>query len=407
MKTQIYLSAKKVNTRQLAPVYCRISQGEERAEISLGVFVHPNEFDVKSRMIKKKCAMAESYNKRIIQSHARIYDIITSLTNQGINKPHLVREIFRNKKRFEIIDLNKTLPPFVKWCENYIETKYTEKFKTRRNYYDALAQVANVELILQTTLTRIDKKTAKYIYDYLQNKGLIYYLAKIKFLSRQYHEHFEEENPINKYRITSKLKYEKGALSQEDLGKIIQFKPKNVLSQVYIDIFLFQYFSAGSRVGDVIRMRWVDVGADTLKRVEEKTGKERMLPINTAMRAILDKYKGNSVEFVFDLKQPSLEVSNEEWCKYKDKVLSSINSALKTVRKNLNLSTYISSHTSRHTFATHTFETTKDVKTTSLMMGHSKLATTEMYLHANEQLPLDMFAEVYREKEALYVSENK
>jgi integrase/recombinase XerD len=407
MKTQIYLSNKKVNARQLAPVYCRISQGEERAEISLGVFVNPKEFDLKTRLVKKKCPMAESFNKRIIQSHARIYDIITSLTNQGIYKPHLVREIFRNKKRFEIIDLNKTLTPFVQWCEHYIETRYTEKFKTRRNYSDALAQITKVEMILQTTITRIDKKTAKYIYDYLQNKGLLYYLAKIKYLSRQYHEHFEEENPIDRYRVTSKGKYEKGALSQEDLGKIIRYKPKNALSQIYMDIFLFQYFSAGSRVGDVLRMRWQDVGTDTLKRVEEKTGKERSLPINSAMKAILDKYRGHSVDYVFDLKQPAPTVPNEEWCHYKDRVLSNINSALRTIRKNLNLPTHISSHTSRHTFATHTFETTKDVKTTSLMMGHSKLATTEMYLHTSEQLPLDMFAQVYKEKEALYVSENE
>ena len=231
MKTQIYLSSKKVNANQLAPVYCRISHGDTRSEISLGIFVHPKEFCQKRRMVKDKCPMAESYNKRIIQSHSRIYDIITSLTNQGINAPHIVREIFRNKKRFEIIDLTKSLPSFTKWCEKYIDTKYTEKFRTRRNYNDALTHIIKVEILMQSTITRIDKKTAKYIFDYLTNKHLLNYLPKIKYLSKQYHEHFEEDNPLDKYRAPKKEKYEKGALSQEELERIMGHKPTNVLSR--------------------------------------------------------------------------------------------------------------------------------------------------------------------------------
>ncbi len=215
----------------------------------------------------------------------------------------------------------------------------------------------------------------------------------------------EEENPFDKFRAHIREKYEKGALNLGELLKVMQYKPKNALSQIYLDIFLFQYFSAGSRVGDVLRMRWEDLSGDTLKRVEEKTGKERLLPVNAAMKAILEKYKGCSEEYVFDLKQPTAGTSNEEWCRYKDKVLSSINSSLKTVRKNLKLSTHVSSHTSRHTFATHTFESTKDVKTTSMLMGHSKLATTEMYLHADEKISNDLFAQVYKSKEAFYLDQ--
>lgn len=59
MKTQIYLSAKKTNALDLAPVYCRISHGDVRSEISLGIFVKSKEFC--------NCNMAESYNLRIIQ----------------------------------------------------------------------------------------------------------------------------------------------------------------------------------------------------------------------------------------------------------------------------------------------------------------------------------------------------
>lgn len=404
MKTRIYLSVKKTNARKHAPVYCRISYSEERADISLGIFVQPKDFCPKTRMIKASCPMAESYNRRIVQSHARIYDIITSLSIQGINTPYLVREIFRNKKKFEIIDLHKTLPSFTAWCEKFIETKYTEKFKTKRNYQNALDHIKKIEIVANTSFTRIDKKTANYIYEYLQNKNLLNYLAKIKFLSKQYHDHFDEEDPIQKFRAPNREKYEKGALTQEELQLLMRHKPKNPLSQVYLDIFLFQYFSAGSRVGDVLRMRWEDLKENTLKRTEEKTGKERSLPVNAIMKAILKKYEGRSKEYVFPLNQPSPSVDNREWCLYKDRIIASLNSCLKTIQKNLKLSTHISSHTSRHTFATHTFEATRDIKTTSLLIGHSKLATTEMYLHADEQLNNDLFAKVYQDQESHYMA---
>jgi site-specific recombinase XerD len=405
MKTQVYLSGKRKNSKDLAPVYCRVSYKDQRSEISLGVYVNPKDFCPKRRMVKEKHPMADSFNKRIVQSHARIYDIITHLSMQGHNTPNLVKEIFRNRKKVEIIDLHKTLPSFTEWCTKYINSKYTTKFRTQRNYQDALNHVIKLEMDNKSLFTRIDKKAAKQIYEYLKQKGLLYYLAKIKYLSKQYHEYFEEDNPLDKYRAPAKEKYEKGALSQEELEKVMNYRPKNALSQIYLDIFLFQYFSAGSRVGDVLRMRWKDIQGDSLKRVEEKTGKERLLPINAAMRSILNKYP-RKTDFVFDLQQPDPDGDNRTWCLFKDKTLSCINSSLKTVRKNLNLSTHISSHTSRHTFATHTFETTKDVKTTSLLIGHSKLATTEMYLHADEQINNDLFAKVYENNEQKFLAQD-
>jgi len=182
--------------------------------------------------------------------------------------------------------------------------------------------------------------------------------------------------------------------------KLVRFFSFSIL---YLDIFLFQYFSAGSRFGDVLKMKWADIEDEgkILRRIEEKTGKDRRIPINQAMKWIFDKYaeKSDKKGYVFPLKHPSLgTIHNKEWNDYKYNMISKVNSSLKTIKNNLNLKVHLSTHVSRHTFATHTFNVTKDIKTTSNIIGHSSMSTTEKYVHEQGDTYENMIGEVYKDQ---------
>jgi integrase/recombinase XerD len=72
-----------------------------------------------------------------------------------------------------------------------------------------------------------------------------------------------------------------------------------------------------------------------------------------------------------------------------------IQDAIKTAAKNSGINKNIHTHTLRHCFATHLYESGVDVPKLQLLLGHSNLNTTMIYTHiSNKQIkeiksPLD------------------
>jgi integrase/recombinase XerC len=63
----------------------------------------------------------------------------------------------------------------------------------------------------------------------------------------------------------------------------------------------------------------------------------------------------------------------------------SIENILKKAVKTISLKHKISIHTLRHTFATHLLNNGADIKTVQELLGHSSLATTEIYTHITSE----------------------
>ncbi len=398
MKINIFLSKKRKNRNRQMPIYFRITHKQQRSEISSGIFIEQRYFSQSKKQVLPSHPLAETYNNQLIQIHAKLLEIVYNLKNADINEPSVVRDIYHGNKKIDVSHIVKSLPPFVEWSRKYIELKYKKKYNTRKIYTDAINYLTKFEEQRGLTIHHINKKMAAKIHDFFTLNDRLNYFGKLKFLAKEFNHQFDQENHLDKYKIPGKGKYSKNALSQEDMKRISEYEPKNHRSKIFHDIFLFQYYSAGSRFGDVLKLKWNDIKNGYIHRQEEKTEKERTIPLNNSSLYIIRKYQGNESEYVFDLDQPKSNISNETWSKYKSKVLASMNSYLKTMRETLGIKTHISSHTSRHTFASHSFEVTQDIKSTSLLIGHSMLATTEKYVHTDEKMNKKLFERVYEEK---------
>ena len=129
--------------------------------------------------------------------------------------------------------------------------------------------------------------------------------------------------------------------------------------------FLFSCF-CGLRLSDVRSLKWGNIIKDGdnwhIELIQNKTEKMVYIPLNKQARGYLPEQQGKSGDCVFHL--PHI-MTVEKWLK---KWASAAG-----ITKNL------SYHVSRHTFATMELTMGADIYTTSQLLGHTDVETTQVY----------------------------
>ncbi len=149
-------------------------------------------------------------------------------------------------------------------------------------------------------------------------------------------------------------------------------------------------YSAGLRAGETARLKITDIDS-------------------TRMLIRVEQGKGNKDRHTL-LSQVALETLRAYWKEYRPKdwlfprdtnpvesvPVATIQTAFKRAKRQANVRKPASCHTLRHSFATHLLEADVDLHTIQVLLGHSSIRTTTVYLHvSNKSLakivsPLDL-----------------
>lgn len=130
--------------------------------------------------------------------------------------------------------------------------------------------------------------------------------------------------------------------------------------------YLFSAF-CGLRISDVCRLRWADIvvenGKTKVELVQKKTGNPLYLPLSQqALCWLPERGKKANSEAIFTLPtECPINDTLREWA------------TAAGINKNVTF------HTSRHTFATMMLTLGADLYTTSKLLGHSDVKTTQIY----------------------------
>lgn len=174
-------------------------------------------------------------------------------------------------------------------------------------------------------------------------------------------------NPLNLLapnEIPQKPESQRVYLTVEEPKKLEATECKNpYVKQAY----LFSCF-CGLRISDVQCLRWADVETTAqglrLAITQKKTKKPLYLPLNEkATKLLPDKGDSESTGKVFN-KLPGI---------------SHIDKTLKRWAASAGIDKKITFHTARHTFATLLLTMGADLYTTSKLMGHTEVKTTQIY----------------------------
>ncbi|MEA4918123.1 site-specific integrase [Proteiniphilum sp.] len=221
-------------------------------------------------------------------------------------------------------------------------------------------------------------------------KMILKYGAKKKLIN---FPDFELNYPTHSLSAKTKLE----VLSKADYKKLTDYLFGNFTFQ---NLGLLITLYTGMRIGEVSALKWYDVDLvegvfhvdATIQRIyffDEEEGKKRTkvimdsaktinstrdIPISKKLLPILKSVKKVVNDDFFVLSNGPKPIEPRTYRNYYKKVLDKLN-----IRR-------IKFHGLRHTFATYLIEGGADVKTTSVLLGHSKTSITmDIYVHPNMQ----------------------
>jgi integrase/recombinase XerD len=190
------------------------------------------------------------------------------------------------------------------------------------------------------------------------------------------------------YRIRRKNRKLPTVLSQEDIWKII-----NATHHLKHRLILMTTYSAGLRAMEVAMLKPDHIDSkDMLIKVEQaKGGKERYTVLSSRLLEELRQYYKTCKP------SPYLFPSAFKNREHLPLTYPSIRSIYEEAREKAGIKKGAGIHTLRHSFATHLLEAGYDLRRIQVLLGHTRLSTTMIYLHVSRATlskipsPLDLF----------------
>ena len=226
------------------------------------------------------------------------------------------------------------------------------------------------------------------------------------------------------------VKTVKEKLTSEQIQRIVdlQLEEGSLIWHVK-NYFMFSYYCAGIRAGDLIQLRWSNIteGDNGNKRLEYQMGKNhkgRDFTLVEPALEILKLYYREGVkpsDYIF----PLLD-NDAPWAKFltladKDRMKPElrhqlyqqisaknalINKYLKKIAEKAEITTNLTFHVSRHSFARLAQSKGAQAGAVQSIMGHSNLGTTERYMgEFSTEVADEMLNNLFKEPKSLSKSE--
>ncbi len=206
-----------------------------------------------------------------------------------------------------------------------------------------------------------------------------------------------QTNPFSKYKVGGLWKKtRKRAIRKEDVQRLIDLEIEQTRQNTYAvfarDIFLFSYFSAGINFTDIASLRYCDVVDGRICYTRHKTQKLISFRLVPNAIEILNKYArkdADSEDYIFPILDRNVHITPLQIFNRTHKVLAKVNTALKSLSKQLGLQFPLTTYVARHTYATVLKRSGVNIAIISESLGHSDLSTTQIYLDSFENSQID------------------
>ncbi|MCX6257463.1 MAG: site-specific integrase [Bacteroidia bacterium] len=212
-----------------------------------------------------------------------------------------------------------------------------------------------------------------------------------------------EKDPFYKYELKPGHPV-RDKLDLEEIKKIEELiiKPDSFLWHCR-NYFLFSFYCAGIRAGDIMELRWSNIRDGRLVYTMGKTGSHHSIKLIPQAQVILGYYQKSDClpdDYIFPILNTKFDLSDPRLLfSQKSSKLAMINGVLKELARQINTSKRISFHISRHSFASISKDKNISVEKISELLGHNDIKTTKTYLKGFSNTELDnTMSQIFNEK---------
>ncbi len=153
-------------------------------------------------------------------------------------------------------------------------------------------------------------------------------------------------------------------------------------------------YATGIRVSELVNIKVVDVDIERGYLVCRESSKDRFVPFGDSARSALSKFVEHARAVLLKNSESEFMFTN---CSGGSMSRQGFWKVLKGYAKNAGITSDITPHTLRHSFAVHLLQNGADLKSVQTMLGHSDISTTAVYKNS----------ELYRLKEVYAKSHPK
>lgn len=350
------LLRKKSNKDNLFPIVIRITQDRKSTFIYTGQYIDIKHWDETNRKVKKSHPNSARLNHLILakltEANKALLDMQSEKTN--LSAQHIKQEI---------------TSPITKKSFNEVADEYLNELQKRQKFTQGASDKVRINHVIeyanskQLLFQQIDEKFLRDFRVFLKTKKdnsersiINHYVVIRSLFNRAMRMGIVDQNyyPFGKNKIRIKFpETKKVGLSHEEIKQLELLENLSQQERHALNVWLFSFYLAGMRVGDVLMIRWSNIYDGRLHYTMNKNDKLLSFKLPQKILPILDHYKPFQTkpdDFVFpEMKKADENNLKDQFTKTKT-ATKKFNKYLVSIAKKVEISKKLTMHIARHSF---------------------------------------------------------
>jgi len=223
----------------------------------------------------------------------------------------------------------------------------------------------------------------------LNKRSIARSLSAVRSLYKYLHRSEQVDvNPARGVNSPKQDKYLPGYLDRAQIELLFQSAELKAREGKFSDVrnaaILELFYSTGMRLSELRGINRMDIDLLSQQvKVRGKGRKERIIPIGDHAQLALRNYESKRDELLRGMRQAGDRTAFFLSNRGKRISTRAIQNAVKGFLEKFDESAGLSTHSLRHTFATHLLDAGADLRAVQELLGHASISTTQIYTHTS------------------------